>query len=76
MDSPTAMVNAMTSCFTRDSMSLMRPASTLALARSFAAASFGTTPASASVSVAASSTSSHLAYLFASLQTRPISSRV
>ena len=31
IDSPTAMVNAITSCFTRDSISLMRATSTLAL---------------------------------------------
>src|SRR5713226_8597023 len=41
-----------------------------------AAATRGTWPASASVSVAANSTSSHLWNLFSSLQTRPISSRV
>jgi hypothetical protein len=76
MDSPTAMVNAMTSCFTWDSISLMRAASALARERKARAASFGTRPASASVSVAASSTSSHFAYLLASLQMRPISGRV
>src|SRR5882724_7303779 len=76
MDSPTAIVNAITSCFTRASISFTRAASTFAFARIAAAASFGTCPASASVSVAASSTSSQRAYLFASLHTRPISSRV
>src|ERR1700730_18624741 len=54
----------------------MRATSILALARIFAAASLGTSPASASVSVAASSTSSHFAYLLASLQIEPICSRV
>ena len=43
--------------------------------RNFAAASRGTTPASARVSLAASSTSSHFLKRF-SLQTRPISGRV
>src|SRR6202047_4949154 len=54
----------------------MRATSILALARILAAASFGTSPASASVSVAASSTSSHFAYLLASRHTAPICSRV
>src|SRR5580693_10493267 len=71
-----AMVKAITSCFTRDSSSWIRATSTLARVRIAAAASLGTWPASASVSVAASSTSSHFANLFASLQTRPISWRV
>src|SRR5580658_3451207 len=47
----------------------MRGTSTLARARIVAAASFGTSPASASVSVAANSTSSHFWKRFAS---RPI----
>ena len=42
----------------------------------FSAASLGTSAASASVSVAANSTSSHLAYLLASRQIAPICSRV
>src|SRR5271163_1932286 len=54
----------------------MRATSTFPRARIAAAASFGTCPVSASDSVAASSTSSHLPNLLASLQTRPISSRV
>src|ERR1700686_3686318 len=54
----------------------MRATSILALARILVAASLGTLPASASVSVAASSTSSHLAYLLASRHTAPICSRV
>src|SRR3984957_4169042 len=73
------MVNAITSCFTLASSSAMRrtmPASTRAFSRIFAAAAAGTTPVSASVSVAASSTSSQRRYLLSSLQTWPISSRV
>src|ERR1700683_35998 len=54
----------------------MRAASAFARVRRVTAACFGTKPPSARVSVAASSTSSHLAYLLASLQTRPISGRV
>ena len=52
------------------------PASTRAFLRMFSAASTGTTPRSASVSVAAISTSSQRRNLPSSLQTRPISSRV
>src|SRR6266478_4046744 len=44
MDSATFMVNAITSCFTRASISLIRTASTFARERIVAAASFGTSP--------------------------------
>src|ERR1700733_231979 len=70
------MVNAITSWRTFASTSAMRATSIRARSRSLRAASLGTTPSSASVSVAASSTSSHFLNLFPSLQTRPISARV
>src|SRR5437899_6370454 len=54
----------------------MRERSKFACCLSVFAAAFGTRPASASVSVAASSTASHIRYLFSSLQMRPISGRV
>src|SRR5713226_8639778 len=76
MDSPTAMVKAITSWRTRASSSWMRVMLTRARWRMAAAASGGTWPHSARVSAAAISTSSHFWNLFSSLQTRPISSRV
>src|ERR1017187_4624409 len=76
MVSATAVVKAITSCFTSFSISRIRPTSKAACARSRRAASAGTTPNSASASEAASSTSSHCSNLFWSLQIRPISGRV
>jgi hypothetical protein len=71
--SATAVVNAMTSCCVVRSISSMRAMSNDARARSSRASFFGTMPASASTSVAASSTSSHVSYFLASLQIAPIS---
>ena len=58
--SATAVVNAMTSCCVVCSISSMRAMSKLAFSRSSRAASAGTMPASAMVSVAASSTASQV----------------
>src|ERR1039457_1839326 len=76
MVSATAVVKAITSCFTVLSISWMRSTSKPACARSRRAASAGTTPSCARASEAASSTSSHCWNLFRSLQIRPISGRV
>src|SRR5512143_677958 len=76
MLSDTAVVNAMTSCFTSRSISRIRATSNRACSRSNRAASAGTSPRSASTSAAASSTSSQPRNLFSSLQMRPISGRV
>ena len=59
IDSATAVVNAITSCRVCFSISKMRGTSKEACRRSSTASSAGTTPSSASVSEAASSTSSH-----------------
>ena len=59
MVSATAVVKAITSCFTSLSISRMRATSKPACARSSAGGFGGTTPSSASASDAASSTSSH-----------------
>src|ERR1017187_6403840 len=76
MVSATAVVKAITSCFTVFSISWMRSTSKPACSRKRRAASAGTTPSCASASLAASSTSSHCWNLFRSLQIRPISGRV
>src|ERR1035441_8890746 len=76
MRSATAVVKAITSCFTSFSISRMRATSKPACWRSSRAASAGTTPSEASASEAASSTSSHCWNLFWSVQIPPISGRV
>jgi len=74
--SATAVVKAITSCRTSASISWMRCKSKSARLRMALAASFGTMPASARVSVAATSTVSQVRKRFSSLQMRPISGRV
>ena len=65
----------MTSCCTSRSISSMRATSKRALAFIAASASAGTTPRSTSTSVAAISTSSHVAKRFSSDHRRAISGR-
>jgi hypothetical protein len=74
--SATDDTNAMTSCFTCASISCMRATFTRAPARSFFAASRGTSPRSASTSTSASSISSHCPSRDSSVQIFAIAGRV
>ena len=74
--SATAVVKAMTSCFTSASICWMRSRSKPPRSRIALAASAGTMPSSASTSLATVSTSSQARNLLSSLQMRPIGARV
>jgi len=74
--SATAVVKAMTSCFTSASISCTRAAEQLARVAMASAAEAGITPSSASTVLAADSTRSQQRYLFSSVQMLPIAGRV
>ena len=68
--------NAMTSCWVTASISATASGVGGAAARTGSTVSAGTTPAAACASSTRTSTWHHSSYLWASLQTRPISGRV